>query len=134
MSRWHSGSENFRPMRRFVAKRVFSGLTTACRFAEMPTNRSPFSANATTDGVVLAPNAMESAHVGQPFTARCDLPSEFSIIFGVFPSITATAELVVPRCCQSTQTPGGTRQKQCHHERTQVNANDLALDLLFSTC
>jgi len=105
MSRWHSGSENFRPMRRFVAKRVFSGLTTACRFAEMPTNRSPFSANATTDGVVLAPNAMESAHVGQPFTARCDLPSEFSIIFGVFPSITATAELVVPRCCQSTQTP-----------------------------
>src|SRR5437763_12710934 len=61
MSRWHSGSENFRPMRRFVAKRVFSGLTTACRFAEMPTNRSPFSANATTDGVVLAPDAMESA-------------------------------------------------------------------------
>jgi hypothetical protein len=26
-----------------------------------------------------------------------NLPSEFSIIFGVFPSITATAELVVPR-------------------------------------
>ena len=25
------------------------------------------------------------------------LPSEFSIIFGVFPSITATAEFVVPR-------------------------------------
>src|SRR5436305_4066519 len=61
MSRWTSGSENFRPMRRFVAKRVFSGLTTACRFAEMPTNRSPLSVNATTDGVVLAPNTMESA-------------------------------------------------------------------------
>src|SRR5271156_1880330 len=83
MSRWHSGSEYLRPMRRLVAKSVFSGLTTAWRFAEIPTKRSPFSENATTEGVVLA-------------------PSEFSIILGVLPSMTATAELVVPRSIPMT--------------------------------
>ena len=61
-----------------MAKRVFSGLTTACRFAEIPTNRSPLSVKATTDGVVRVPSA-------------------FSIIRGILPSIIATAEFVVPR-------------------------------------
>jgi hypothetical protein len=37
----------------------------------------------------------------QALAGNDDLPSEFSIIFGVFPSITATAELVVPEYCQS---------------------------------
>lgn len=55
MSRWTSASVNLRPIKRFVANRVFSGLTTACRFAETPTNLSPSCANATTDGVVRAP-------------------------------------------------------------------------------
>ena len=31
---------------------------------------------------------------------KSDVPSEFSIIRGVFPSMTATAELVVPMRCQ----------------------------------
>ena len=88
-------------MRRLVAKRVFSGFTTACRFAEIPTNRSPLSVNATTDGVVLAPVTDRMSDVIKVPAGNDDLPSEFSIIFGVFPSITATAELVVPEYCQS---------------------------------
>ena len=58
-----------------------------------------------------------------------DIPSEFSIIFGVLPSITATAELVVPSDSQDKfmmtgrGMPGGP---------TKVNANDLAFNLLFS--
>src|ERR1700742_2462423 len=48
------------------------------RFAGCPTKTSPFSANATIEGVVRP-------------------PSEFSITFGLFPSITATQEFVVPR-------------------------------------
>lgn len=83
ISLWHSGSENFRPIRRFVAKRVFSGLTTACRFADTPTSRSPPSVKATTDGVVLVPSA-------------------FSIILGCLPSMMATAELVVPKSIPMT--------------------------------
>lgn len=83
ISLWHSASENFRPMRRFVAKRVFSGLTTACRFADTPTSRSPPSVNATTEGVVLVPSA-------------------FSIILGTLPSMMATAEFVVPRSIPMT--------------------------------
>ena len=48
------------------------------RFAGSPTFRSPFSVNATIDGVVL-------------------LPSLLAITTGSLPSITATQELVVPR-------------------------------------
>ena len=36
---------------------MFSGFTTAWRLADMPTSRSPSCANATTEGVVLVPNA-----------------------------------------------------------------------------
>ena len=61
-----------------MENKVFSGLTTAWRFAKSPAKRSPFLANATTEGVVL-------------------LPSLFSIIFGAPPSTTAIAELVVPK-------------------------------------
>ena len=86
---------NFRPINRFVAKRVFSGLTTACRLAEMPTSRSPSWAKATTDGVVRAPG--EDQRCSTECLASLDhLPSAFSMIRGTFPSITATAEFVVP--------------------------------------
>ncbi len=58
---------------------VLSWLVTACRFAVTPTMRSPPSlANATTDGVVLAPSAF-AITTASPF------------------SIVATQELVVPR-------------------------------------
>src|SRR5436190_6497859 len=62
---------------------VFSGLVTAWRFAGWPTSRSPSSVNATIEGVVR-------------------MPSAFSMTFGVFPSITATHELVVPRSIPMT--------------------------------
>src|SRR5271165_7272276 len=72
------GSSNERPIRRLIAKKVRSGLVTACRLAGWPTRRSPSSVNATIDGVVRA-------------------PSEFSMTLGVAPSMTATQELVVPK-------------------------------------
>ena len=62
------------------------GFVTACLFAGCPTRRSPFSVNATMEGVVLAPSA-------------------FSITFAFFPSITATHELVVPRSMPITSFP-----------------------------
>ncbi len=61
-----------------MEKTVFSGLTTAWRLATWPINRSPFLLNPTTEGHSLPPSAVEMI-VGSP------------------PSITATAELVVPR-------------------------------------
>ena len=69
---------NFLPINLLTAKKVFSALVTPCRFADIPTNFSPLSVKATTDGVVLA-------------------PSKFSNTFGVAPSITATHEFVVPK-------------------------------------
>ena len=72
------GSSNGRPISRLMAKKVRSGLVTACRLAGWPTRRSPSSVNATIEGVVRA-------------------PSEFSMTLGVAPSMTATQELVVPR-------------------------------------
>src|SRR6185503_7561713 len=72
------GSSHLRPIRRLIAKKVFSGLVTAWRFAGCPTSCSPSALNATMEGVVRAPSA-------------------FSMTFGVLPSITATHELVVPR-------------------------------------
>jgi hypothetical protein len=66
-----------------TAKKVFSGLVTAWRFAGWPTRRSPSSVNATIDGVVRAPSA-------------------FSMTLGVAPSMTATQELVVPRSMPMT--------------------------------
>lgn len=62
---------------------MLAELVTACRFAGIPTNRSPSFVKATTDGVVLE-------------------PSEFSMTFACFPSITATHELVVPRSMPMT--------------------------------
>ena len=62
---------------------VFSGLVTAWRFAGWPTSRSPSSVKATIEGVVR-------------------MPSAFSMTRGVFPSITATHELVVPRSIPMT--------------------------------
>jgi hypothetical protein len=62
----------------FVAKIVFSGFVTACRFAGVPTSFWPSAVKATTDGVVLYPSA-------------------FSITLGLNPSITVTQELVGPK-------------------------------------
>src|ERR1700730_15892166 len=72
------GSSYRRPIRRLIAKIVFSGLVIACRLAGCPTRISSRSVKATIEGVVRAPSA-------------------FSITFARFPSITATQELVVPR-------------------------------------
>lgn len=68
---------------RLVAKRVFSGLTTACRLAGCPMSRSPSLVKATTEGVVRPPSA-------------------FSRTRGVWPSMTETHELVVPRSIPMT--------------------------------
>jgi hypothetical protein len=65
-------------MKRLIDEIVFSGFTTACRFAVTPTSRSPFCLKATTLGVVLEPSA-------------------FAITTGSPPSITATTEFVVPK-------------------------------------
>jgi hypothetical protein len=62
---------------------VFEGFVTACLFAGCPINRSPFSVNATIDGVVLDPSA-------------------FSMTFAFFPSMTATHEFVVPKSMPMT--------------------------------
>ena len=66
-----------------MAKKVRSGFVTAWRLAGCPTRRSPSSVKATIEGVVRA-------------------PSEFSMTFGVAPSMTATHELVVPRSMPMT--------------------------------
>jgi hypothetical protein len=140
MSRWHSGSENFRPMRRFVAKRVFSGLTTACRFAEMPTNRSPLSVNATTDGVVLAPkHAMRISHADQPFrrTLRTYLQSFLLSLESFPPSPQLQSWLcldIVSLLRQRVARDRSSAIMDLGRKHTQVNTNDLALDLLFSAC
>jgi hypothetical protein len=70
-------------MNRLIENTVFSGLVTACRLATCPTSRSPSFANATTDGVMRAPSWLTTT-TGWP------------------PSITATAELVVPRSIPMT--------------------------------
>ena len=57
---------------------VFVGLVIACRLAGSPIFRSPFSTNATIEGVVI-------------------LPSLLGITTGLLPSITATQEFVVPK-------------------------------------
>src|SRR5262245_43715241 len=72
------GSSQRRPIRRLMAKKVFSGLVTAWRLAGSPTNLSPSSVKATIEGVVR-------------------MPSAFSITLGFLPSMTATQEFVVPR-------------------------------------
>jgi hypothetical protein len=57
---------------------VFSGFVTAYLFAGAPTILYLSAVNAITEGVVL-------------------IPSAFSNTLGVFPSIMATQEFVVPR-------------------------------------
>src|SRR6476661_7471829 len=83
LSFWVIGSSWVRPIRRLIAKNVFSGLVTAWRLAAWPTRRSPDSVKATMDGVVRPPSA-------------------FSITLTWDPSITATQELVVPRSIPTT--------------------------------
>ena len=73
-----SSESNLRPISRFTAKTVASGLVMAWRLAIWPTSRSPASVKPTIDGVVR-------------------LPSEFGITTGSPPSMTATQLLVVPR-------------------------------------
>src|SRR5215475_12910313 len=93
MSFFTIGSVKRRPIRRLIAKKVFSGLVTAWRFAAWPTRRSPDSVNATIDGVVRA-------------------PSLFSMTLALLPSITATHELVVPRSIPITLLMETSCQKQ----------------------
>src|SRR5438067_4063691 len=78
-----SSESNLRPISRFTAKTVASGLVMACRLAICPTSRSPASVNPTIEGVVR-------------------LPSELGITTGSPPSMTATHELVVPRSMPMT--------------------------------
>jgi hypothetical protein len=53
---WTSGSSNLRPINRFDAVIVPSGLVTAWRFAGVPTSRLPSGRYATIEGVVRAPS------------------------------------------------------------------------------
>src|SRR5215469_3194760 len=87
------GSVKRRPIRRLIAKNVFSGLVTAWRFAAWPTKRSPDSVNATIEGVVR-------------------IPSLFSITLAFLPSMTATQEFVVPRSIPMTLLMDTSFQKQ----------------------
>src|SRR5690242_9994258 len=77
------GSSKRRPIRRLMAKKVYSGLVTPWRLAGWPTRRSPSGVKPTMDGVVRAPSA-------------------FSITLGAEPSMTATQLLVVPRSMPMT--------------------------------
>src|SRR6185295_2733603 len=70
-------------MKGLIEQLVFFGFVTAWRLATRPTSRSPFLANATTEGVVRNPSA-------------------FGMTFGSPPSITATHEFVVPRSMPMT--------------------------------
>ena len=65
-------------MNRLAEEMVFSGLSTAWRFANWPTKRSPVLVKPTTDGVKRFPSLLMTT-VGLP------------------PSMTATTEFVVPR-------------------------------------
>src|SRR5947207_7668624 len=87
-----TGSVKRRPIRRLIAKNVFSGLVTAWRFAAWPTRRSPDSVKATIEGVVRA-------------------PSLFSTTLALLPSITATQDFVVPRSMPITLLIGTSHQK-----------------------
>src|SRR2546427_8245022 len=72
------GSSLRLPIKRLTAKIVFSGLVMACLLAICPTNLSPLSVKATTEGVVR-------------------LPSAFARTLGSPVSMIATQELVVPK-------------------------------------
>ena len=65
-------------MKRFTLETVFSGLVTAWFLAALPTTRSPSLRKPTTEGVVRSPSALTR-------------------ISGSEPSMTAMAELVVPK-------------------------------------
>jgi hypothetical protein len=65
-----------------MAAMVPSGLDTACRLAGSPTSNCPSLVNATYDGNAFPPKLVPSAE---------------GIIVGLPPSITAAAELLVPR-------------------------------------
>jgi hypothetical protein len=57
----------------------------------------------TTEGVVRAPDVLVSSlFLASHVSAHVSIPSEFSIILGFMPSMSATAELVVPRSIPMT--------------------------------
>src|SRR5258705_7249904 len=106
-------------MKRLMEYTVFVGLVTACRRATSPTRRSPFLANATTDGVVRN-------------------PSSFAITLGSPPSMTATHEFVVPRSMPITlpirnRLPSNMLARHARRESRgrDVGSHDLRLDLDF---
>ena len=65
-------------MKRLTDEMVFSGLVTAWFLAALPTTRSPSLRKPSTEGVVRSPSALTR-------------------ISGSLPSMTAIAELVVPK-------------------------------------
>ena len=80
-----------RPIRRLIAKNVFSGLVTAWRFAAWPTSRSPDSVNATIEGVVRAPSAVlddlgvPAFHHGDAGIRRAEIDADnFAHVYLVF--------------------------------------------------
>ena len=79
-----------RPISRLAAETVRVGLVMAWRLAIWPTNCSPLSVSATTEGVVRAPSALDTTR-------------------GSSPSSTAMHELVVPRSMPMMRSPMGLR-------------------------
>lgn len=103
-----SDSSKRRPIKRFVAYKVFCEFVTACRLAGAPTNLSPSLVNATTDGVVLTPSEFSITYKHsmnwspQQTTTiiaknRKIFKAIYLLTFACLPSITATHEFVVPR-------------------------------------
>src|SRR5438094_4231495 len=95
------GSSLRLPIKRLTAKIVFSGLVMACLLAICPTNLSPLSVKATTEGVVR-------------------LPSAFARTLGSPVSMIATQELVVPKSIPITFAILITPQRICSNYK-QVN-------------
>src|SRR5260370_39113953 len=81
-----------------MAYTVFSGLVMLWRLAGCPTRTWPSSVKATMDGVVRPPSA-------------------FSMTLALFPSITATQELVVPRSIPIAFAMVGLLVYACKHFR-----------------
>lgn len=74
-------------MKRFTEATVFSGLVTALFFAALPTVRSPSLPKPTTEGVVRSPSALTKISGSDPsMTAIAELvvPKSIPIIFGMF--------------------------------------------------
>ena len=104
MASWTSLLLNFRPIKRFTEKMVFSGLVMACRLAICPTKRSFLSVMPTTEGVVR-------------------LPSALAMTTGSPPLIIATQEFVVPRSIPITLPMGWLLRKKYQYMNDCVSVS-----------